>query len=68
MIGNDVDIEGIYKMDDGSEMQWVSNLCHMNGASEDALLISTHNDANAGCWNDQPISNNGVLYICEKND
>ena len=56
-------------MDDGSEMQWVSNLCHMNGASEDdALLISTWNDASAGCWNDQPISNNGVLYICEKND
>merc|ERR1712126_424286 len=27
--GNDVDIEGIYKKDDGSEMQWVSNFCSM---------------------------------------
>merc|ERR1711976_398907 len=65
--GNDVDIEGIYKMDNGSEMQWVSNFCYMDGAKYDALLIRTYNDVYARCWQDYPISH-GAHYICEKND
>ena len=54
-------------MDNGSEMQWVSNFCYMYGANYDALLIRTYNDQYAGCWQDYPISH-GAHYICEKND
>ena len=54
-------------MDNGSEMQWVSNFCYMKGVNYDALLIRTYNDVHAGCWQDYPISH-GAHYICEKND
>ena len=64
--GNDVAIEGVYVMEDGTEMDWVSNLCFMNGPTENALLLSTKYDASAGCWDDIRITSTW-RYICEKN-
>ena len=53
-------------MEDGTEMAWVSNLCFMNGPTENALLLSTKYDASAGCWDDIRITSTW-RYICEKN-
>merc|ERR1719315_517953 len=39
--GNDVQTEGYYVLDEGTEMQWVSNFCYMDGANQDALMLST---------------------------
>ena len=66
--GNDIRVEGVYEMEDGTEMEWVSsNWCNYNGADYDALLFGTYSDSNAGCWNDEPIGY-AFRYICEKNE
>ena len=48
-------------------MDLVSNWNLMDGASQDGIVLGTHNDAYAGNWADEPVSH-GHPYICEKND
>ena len=50
-------------------MKWVSHWSHMDGASQDGVVLSTHNDVYAGSWADAPItSNEAYHYICERNN
>ena len=69
IIANDVEIEGYYVFDDGTELDWISNLYYgyMNGASDDGIVLGTQNSYYAGSWADSGITDNQP-YICEKND
>merc|ERR1712037_131199 len=64
---NDVEIEGYYVFEDGTEVDWKSNWIEMTGAIEDGILFGTYNSLLAGAWSDDPISRVRP-YICEKND
>ena len=66
-LGNDVEIEGYYVFEDGTELDWKSNWTLLRGASYDGILFGTQNSAYAGSWADEPVSG-GFPYICEKND
>ena len=62
--GNDIETEGYYENDDGTEIQWVSNWYQMGGTNSDTLVMGTWNNANAGSWSDA-IETYNYRYICE---
>ena len=58
--GNDIETEGLYVMENGIEMEWVSNLMLVgeDGALDcDCLGLFTGNYKNAGFWG---------IYLCDK--
>jgi len=48
-------------------MPWTSFWAEHNGASYDAIVFASYNDAKAGGWASSKISTNWH-YICERND
>ena len=66
LLGNDILTEGLYVFEDSTEMEWVSKWVASNGVGYDGIIMSTENNANAGGWQDYPITT-AMRYICEKN-
>ena len=60
---NDVEIEGYYVFEDGTEVDWVSTWYDLRGVNENGMLFGTQGDTRAGSWCDQARP-----YICEKSD
>ena len=64
--GNDVETEGYYVMEDGTEMEWMQSWSYPNGGADyDGIMISTQNNEYAGDWCDEPLTA-AYPYICEK--
>ena len=68
LTGNDVNTEGYFVMEDGTEMTWLSHWHAIRGTNYDAIMINTENNFLAGSWIDEPISGYSHPYICEKNE
>merc|ERR1712109_110452 len=68
--GNDIETEGYYVMEDGTEMEWMQQYADnsQRGANNDAILLGTQDNENAGSWVDNPITGYNQVYICEKDD
>ena len=64
---NDVEIEGYYVFEDGTEVDWVSTWHDLKGVNENGILFGTQGDSRAGSWSDDPITQ-ARPYICEKSN
>ena len=66
LTGNDVNTEGYFVMEDGTEMTFLSYWWDfLRGADYDAIVLSTYNNGGAGSWVDEYITYN-TNYICER--